>query len=81
VAQPHFPAEQVAPAGELQGTLHPPQLLLSVCVFTHVVPHRFGVGDAQLIPQLAPLHVPEPVPAVGPGHAFPHMPQLLLSVW
>jgi hypothetical protein len=39
LGQPHMPLWQVAPIGEVHGVLHPPQLLLSVCVFTHVVPH------------------------------------------
>jgi hypothetical protein len=62
----HVPPRQLCP--------QLPQLAGSLLVFTHAVPHWFGVVPEQLSEQLAPMHDATPVPAVGPEHAPPHTP-------
>ena len=70
----HFPAQQLIPVP--QAFPHAPQFLLSVLVLTHDVPHAVGVAAEQVEPQTPPLHVADPLPAVGPGHTLPQAPQL-----
>jgi hypothetical protein len=55
----------------LQACPQPPQLLLSVCVFVHVLPQSVVPPPHA---QLPPEHVSPPV------HAMPQPPQLLLLV-
>jgi hypothetical protein len=53
---------------------HIPQLLGSVFISTHALPHVSGVPPEQLSAHFVPLHDAAPVPAVGPWHAPPHTP-------
>src|SRR5581483_9940961 len=55
---------------------HVPQLVASVLVLVHVVPHMV-IGAEHVEP---PVHVP-PVQLWPPVQALPHEPQLLLSVF
>jgi hypothetical protein len=77
---PQTPPAQVELAGQTLPQL--PQLLLSVAVFTHAVPHSVPVGAVHVMPQTGgvPEHVVVPVPAVGPGHGVHDVPQLLTEV-
>ena len=59
---------------------HAPQLFLSVSRLLHAVPHCVVVDPEQERPQTPPEQVAEPVPEVGPLQAWPHEPQLLVSV-
>ena len=65
----HVPPEQTALPW--QRVPHDPQLVLSVCVLTHVLPHCVSPAPQEHVP---PLHVP-PV-----GHWCPQLPQLSASV-
>jgi hypothetical protein len=59
-----------------------PQLFTSLVASSHCVGAAVGHAvrpAAQRSVHAPPLHAAVPIPAVGPGHVFPHAPQLFGS--
>jgi hypothetical protein len=57
---------------------HLPQLLRSVCRFTHLSPQAESPA-LHWMPHMLLMHVAVPAPALGPAHTLPHCPQFLTS--
>lgn len=86
----HWPLQLVVPLGQLtvqtpleqtcpapQAVPQPPQLAVSVCVFTHALPHKLS-PPLQVLTQLPVTHETEP-PAGG-VHVVPQAPQFCTSL-
>jgi hypothetical protein len=69
--QQAFPVPQALPQA--------PQLLLSVRTLRQLEPHSVEVAPEQVIVHTPALHVADPPPWPGPGHTWPHEPQLFVS--